>query len=183
MIWINKVRLICGQMYVYGQFFYNMDFSSWILHSLVKAPFKSSVGDKVSIIRKLVSVQLQVLAYTCTEAPFLKYLSAQISRHWNDICSRVWRIPGTRNCNFFGGIGKILYWEKVSEPVSDKFGTEKSTDIGIENICYRKKVSVSFSILGNVTHWSEAKLKSIISSGTGVTMSFSSCWLNLLSPK
>ena len=131
MIWINKVRLICGQMYVYGQFFYNMDFSSWILHSLVKAPFKSSVGDKVSIIRKLVSVQLQVLAYTCTEAPFLKYLSAQISRHWNDICSRVWRIPGTRNCNFL--------------VVSEKFCTGKKSRNRYQTNLVPKKVLISVS--------------------------------------
>ena len=32
------------------------------------------------------------------------------------------------------GIGKIWYRKKVSEPVSEKFGTEKSTGIGIENI-------------------------------------------------
>ena len=53
------------------------------------------------------------------------------------------------------GIGKIEYRKKVSEPVSRKFGTEKSTGIGIENIWYRIKVSVSvsFNILGTVTHW------------------------------
>ena len=52
------------------------------------------------------------------------------------------------------GIGKIWYRKKVSEPVSEKFGTEKSTGIRIENIWYRKKVlvSVSFNILGTVTH-------------------------------
>ena len=52
------------------------------------------------------------------------------------------------------GIGKIEYRKKVSEPVSRKCGTEKSTGIGIENICYRIKVSVSvsFNILGTVTH-------------------------------
>ena len=52
------------------------------------------------------------------------------------------------------GIGKIWYRKKVSEPVSEKFGTEKSTGIGIENIWYRIKVSVSvsFNILGTVTH-------------------------------
>ena len=52
------------------------------------------------------------------------------------------------------GIGKIWYRKKVSEPVSEKFGTEKSTGISIENIWYRKKVSVSvsFNILGTVTH-------------------------------
>ena len=94
-------------------------------------------------------------------------------------------IPGTGNFSFFGGIGtgigkywyrkkvsepvsekfgtekslgtgigKIWYRKKVSEPVSEKFGTEKSTGIGIENIWYRKKVSVSvsFNILGTVTH-------------------------------
>ena len=32
------------------------------------------------------------------------------------------------------GIGQIWYQKKVSEPVSEKFGTEKSTGIGIENI-------------------------------------------------
>ena len=56
------------------------------------------------------------------------------------------------------GIGKIWYHKKVSEPVSEKFGTEKSTGIGIGNIWYRKKVSVSvlFNILGTVTHWAES---------------------------
>ena len=47
-------------------------------------------------------------------------------------------IPGTGNFHFFGGIGtgieKNWYRKKVSEPVSEKFGTEKSTGIGIENI-------------------------------------------------
>ena len=54
------------------------------------------------------------------------------------------------------GIGKYWYRKKVSEPVSENFGTEKSTGIGIENIWYRKKVlvSVSFNILGTVTHCS-----------------------------
>ena len=32
------------------------------------------------------------------------------------------------------GIGQIWYRKKVSEPVSGKFGTVKSTGIGIENI-------------------------------------------------
>ena len=42
---------------------------------------------------------------------------------------------GTGNFSFFsGGIGKIWYCKKVSEPVSVKFGTGKSTGIGIENI-------------------------------------------------
>ena len=59
---------------------------------------------------------------------------------------------------FFSGIGTgTFYWyrKKVSEPVSEKFGTEKSTGISIENIWHRKKVSVSvsFNILGTVTHW------------------------------
>ena len=51
----------------------------------------------------------------------------------------------------------MWFRKKVSEPVSEKFGTEKSTGIGIENIWYRKKVSVSvsFNILGTVTHCSE----------------------------
>ena len=50
------------------------------------------------------------------------------------------------------GIGKIWYRKKVSEPVSENFGTVKSTGIGIVNIWYRKKVSVSVSlkILGTV---------------------------------
>ena len=61
--------------------------------------------------------------------------------------------------NFSGGcvigIGKMWFRKKVSEPVSEKFGTGKSTGIGIENIWYRIKVSVSvsFKILGTVTHW------------------------------
>jgi len=48
----------------------------------------------------------------------------------------------------------IEYPKKDSEPVSRKFGTKKSTGIGIKNICYRIKVSVSvsFNILGTVTH-------------------------------
>ena len=33
-----------------------------------------------------------------------------------------------------------LAWEKVSEPVSEKSGTEKSTGIGIVNIWYRKSI-------------------------------------------
>ena len=43
---------------------------------------------------------------------------------------------------------------EVSELVSEKFGTEKSTRIGVENIWYQKKVSVSvsFNILGTVTN-------------------------------
>merc|ERR1719295_571133 len=65
------------------------------------------------------------------------------------------------------GIGKIWYRKKVSEPVSEKFGTgkkyrnryrknlvpEKSLGTGIGKIWYRKKVSVSVSlnILGTVT--------------------------------
>ena len=53
--------------------------------------------------------------------------------------------PGT-------GISKIWYRKKVSEPVSENFGTVKSTGIGIVNIWYRKKVSVSvsFKIFGTV---------------------------------
>ena len=86
-------------------------------------------------------------------------------------------IPGTGNFHFFWwyrnryrknlvpekslgtGIGKIEYRKKVSEPVSRKFGTEKSTGIGIENIWFRIKVSVSvsFNILGTVTHCSQVQ--------------------------
>ena len=40
--------------------------------------------------------------------------------------------PGT-------GIGKIWYRKKVSEPVSEKFGTGKSLGTGIGQIWYRKK--------------------------------------------
>ena len=66
-------------------------------------------------------------------------------------------IPGTGIFSFFGGIGtgirkKLVPEKKISEPVSEKFGTGKSTGIGIEYIWYRKKVSVSFNILGTVTH-------------------------------
>ena len=52
------------------------------------------------------------------------------------------------------GIGKIWYRKKVTEPISEKFGTKKSTGFGIKNIWYRKKVSVSVksNILGTVTH-------------------------------
>ena len=98
-----------------------------------------------------------------------------IAKIWDSKIYDVYRtgtgtVPG--NCSFFWwyrnryrkklvpekslgtGIGKIWYRKKVSEPVSEKFGTEKSTGIGIGNIWYRKKVSVSvsFNILGTVTH-------------------------------
>jgi len=61
------------------------------------------------------------------------------------------------------GIVKIWYRKKVSEPVSEKFGTEKSTGIGIGNIWYRKKVSVSvsFEILGTVTHWAVETVETV----------------------
>ena len=53
------------------------------------------------------------------------------------------KVPVPRIFHFSGGIGtgigKIWYRKKVSEPVSEKFGTGKSTGIGIENIWYRKK--------------------------------------------
>ena len=72
-----------------------------------------------------------------------------IAKIWDSKIYDVYRI-GTGT-----GIEKNWYRKKVSEPVSEKFGTEKSTGIGIENIWYRKKVSVSvsFNILGTVTHW------------------------------
>ena len=65
---------------------------------------------------------------------------------------------GIRTC-----IGKIWYRKKDSEPVPEKFGTEKSTGIGIENIWYRKKVSVSvsFNILGTVTHCTKSSLPAV----------------------
>ena len=52
------------------------------------------------------------------------------------------------------GIGKIWYRKKSRNRYRKKFGTGKSTGIGIGNIWYRKKVSVSvsFEILGTVTH-------------------------------
>merc|ERR1712051_778429 len=71
---------------------------------------------------------------------------------------REFPVPGI--FHFFGGIGtgigKYWYRKKVSEPVSEKFGTgkksrnrdrknlvpEKGTGIGIENIWYRKNLSV-----------------------------------------
>ena len=63
------------------------------------------------------------------------------------------------------GIGKIWYRKKVSEPVSENFGTAKSTGIGIVNIWYRKKVSVSVSvslkILGTVKLWCEPSVQMI----------------------
>ena len=68
-------------------------------------------------------------------------------------------IPGTGIFSFFwwyrNRYRNKLVMEKVSEPVSDKFGTGKSLGAGIRQIWYRKKVSVSvsFSILGTVTHW------------------------------
>ena len=37
--------------------------------------------------------------------------------------------------------GIVLFFSIVSEPVSEKSGTEKSIGISIEKICYRKKVS------------------------------------------
>ena len=49
---------------------------------------------------------------------------------------REFPVPGI--FHFFGGIGtgigKNWYRKKVSEPVSEKIGTGKSTVIGIENI-------------------------------------------------
>ena len=55
-------------------------------------------------------------------------------------------ITGTGNYfHFFGGIGTGIgtnwYRKKVSEPVSEKFGTGKSIGTGIGKIWYRKKVS------------------------------------------
>ena len=66
------------------------------------------------------------------------------------------KVPEPGICHISGGIGtgigKIWYRKKVSEPVSEKFGPEKSIGIGIENIWYRKKesVAVAFKILGTV---------------------------------
>ena len=56
---------------------------------------------------------------------------------------REFPVPGIFHC--FGGIGtgigKKWYRKKVSEPVSEKFGTGKSLGTGIGKIWYRKKVS------------------------------------------
>ena len=61
-------------------------------------------------------------------------------------------VPGI--CHFFGGIGKNWYRKKVSEPVSEKFGTgKKSRNRYRKNLVPEKvPVSVSFNILGTVTH-------------------------------
>ena len=54
---------------------------------------------------------------------------------------REFPVPGI--FHFFGGIGtsigKIWYRKKVSESVSEKFGTGKSPGTGIGKIWYRKK--------------------------------------------
>ena len=41
--------------------------------------------------------------------------------------------------NLGTGMGKIWYRKKVSEPVSEKFGTGKSLGTGIGKVWYRKK--------------------------------------------
>ena len=81
-------------------------------------------------------------------------------------------IPGTVNFSFFlwfqnrywknlvpekslrTGIGKIWYRKKSRNRYREDLVPTKSTGIGIKNIWYRKKVSVSvsFNILGTVTH-------------------------------
>ena len=62
---------------------------------------------------------------------------------------RYWEFPVPGIFHFFGGIGtgigKYWYRKKVSEPVSEKFGTGKSLGTGIGKIWYRKKVPVSIS--------------------------------------
>ena len=69
---------------------------------------------------------------------------------------REFPVPGI--FHFFGGIGTGIgtnwYRKKVLEPVSEKFGIGKSLGTGNGKIWYRKKVSVSvsFNILGSVTH-------------------------------
>ena len=61
------------------------------------------------------------------------------------ICSHLFTsecdVPVPGIFHFFGGIGKKWYRKKVSEPVSEKFGTGKSPGTGIGKIWYRKKVS------------------------------------------
>ena len=74
--------------------------------------------------------------------------------------------------------------EKVSEPVSRKFGTEKSTGIGIENIWYRIKVSVSvsFNIFGTVTHWHLSNILNIFPSRAFKREGQSQCWGQVAKP-
>ena len=50
-------------------------------------------------------------------------------------------IPGTGNSRY----REFSFFLVVSEPVSEKFGTGKSTGTGIGKIWYRKKVPVSVS--------------------------------------
>ena len=53
------------------------------------------------------------------------------------------------------GIGQIWYRKKVSEPVSEKFGTKKVPVLVSEMFGTRKKVlvSVTFKVLGTITLW------------------------------
>ena len=73
------------------------------------------------------------------------------------------QVPVLRIFHFYGGIGtgigQIWYRKKVSEPVSDKFGTEKRYRYRYRKYLVPEKVSVSVSsnILGTVTHWLEVK--------------------------
>ena len=73
-------------------------------------------------------------------------LGKWILGYWTLECDvAVLGIPGTGNFSslFFGGIGtsigKNWYRKKVSEPVSEKFGTGKSIGTSIEKIRYQKK--------------------------------------------
>ena len=66
-------------------------------------------------------------------------------------------IPGTGNFSFFGGIGTGIgtnsYRKQSQNRYRKNLVPKNSAGIGIENIRYRKKVSVSvsFKILGTVT--------------------------------
>ena len=68
---------------------------------------------------------------------------------WQSVTYRYREFPVPEIFHFFGGIGtgigKNWYRKKVSEPVSEKFGTGKSLGTGIGKIWYRKKVPVSVS--------------------------------------
>ena len=108
-------------------------------------------------ISPLLFTLLTFCTHLPTHLPFylLTYLPTYLPTHLPECDVPVPGIPGTGNFSlFFGGIGtgigknwyrkksrnryrKNLLPEKVSEPVSEKFGTGKSTGIGIGKIWYR----------------------------------------------
>ena len=88
-----------------------------------------------------------VVIRSLTERSFRVGLVTGDSRQSVTYRYREFPVPGI--FHFFGGIGtgigKYWYRKKVSEPVSEKFGTGKSLGTGIGKIWYRKKVPVSVS--------------------------------------